>query len=175
MNTQNKKMPLRLNIFDVLLILLAVIIIAAGAVLVLYNPDAGDEEHPDKRVQYTVIVKDMPTDLVINTKPGDLAIDTVNLGPIGEVVSVNIIGAEFDAFNHETQSIVHGAYEDLISAEFTFETDVTHGDIAYQVGPVNIAIGAQIYFRTPSFLGYGYIIDIKDVPMKDTADTEEAA
>ncbi len=160
MNEQVKKTPLRLNFFDILLIVLAVVIIAVGAALVIYSTAQSTDE---TRIQYTVLVKELPQEIVIKAQPGESVVDTVKLGTIGEVVSYEILPATYDELNHETNALVHGTYDDLISVSFTFAADAEISDHAYMVGNMRVAVGAQIFFRTPSFTGFGFVTDVTEI------------
>ncbi|MBQ8577586.1 MAG: DUF4330 domain-containing protein [Clostridia bacterium] len=159
MNDQTKKAPVRLNFFDILLIVLAVLIVAAGAALVIFNTQSASDE---VRIQYTVLVKELPEEIVIKAEPGESVVDTVKLGTIGEVVSYEVIKATYDEFNQETKALVHGTYDDLVSVYFTFAADAEKSDTAYMVGNQRVAVGAQIFFRTPSFTGYGFVTDVTE-------------
>ena len=161
MNEQMKKAPSRLNFFDIFLIILAVLIIAAAAFLFVRRAgNDSDETH----IQYTVLVKELPQEIVIEVEPGESVVDTIKLGTIGEVVSFRIVPATYDAFNEETDTLVHGEYEDLISVSFTFEADAEKSETAYMVGNMRVAVGAQVFFRTPSFTGYGFVTDVTEIP-----------
>ncbi len=155
-----KKTQLRLNFFDILLIILAVLIIAAGAALVIYNAEQTSDEI---RLQYTVLVKELPNEIVIKAEPGQSVVDTIRLGTIGEVVSYEIVPATYDEINRETNAIVHGVYEDSISVSFTFEASAVIVEDAYMVENVRVAIGSQIFFRTPSFTGFGFVTDVTEI------------
>ncbi len=166
MNEQTKKAPLRLNFFDVLLIVLAVVIIAVGAALVIYNTGRSTDE---TRIAYTVLVKELPEEIVIRAEAGETVVDTVKLGTIGEVVSYEIVPATYDELNQETNALVHGAYDDLISVRFTIAADAEVVNNAYMVGNMRVAVGAQVFFRTPSFTGYGFVTDVTDITGTDDA------
>lgn len=160
MNEQTKKTSSRLNFFDILLMILAVLIIAAAAFLFARRAqNSADETH----IQYSVLVKELPEEMVIKAEPGEPVVDTIKLGTIGEVVSFQIIPATYDEYNQETKELVHAEYDDLISVSFTFEADAEKSETAYMVGNMRVAVGAQVFFRTPSFTGYGFVTDVTEI------------
>ena len=159
MNTQTRKTSFRLNFFDILLIVLAVLILTAGAALLIYNSDSADD---DTVIEYTVLVKELPEEIQIYAEPGQTVVDTVKLGTIGEVVSYEIVPATYDEYNLETKALVHGEYEDLISVYFTFRSEADKAADAYRIGNLDVAVGAQVFFRTPSFTGYGFVTNVTE-------------
>jgi len=159
MNTQTRKVSFRLNFFDILLIVLAVLILTAGAALLIYNADSADD---NTVIEYTVLVKELPEEIQIYAEPGQTVVDTVKLGTIGEVVSYEIVPATYDEYNLETMALVHGEYEDLISVYFTFRSEADKDADAYRIGNLDVAVGAQVFFRTPSFTGYGFVTNVTE-------------
>ena len=159
MNTQTTKKSFKLNFIDILLIVLAVLVIGAAAAIFLMPKDTVSENTVP--VEFTVLVKDLPEQMNIRSKKGDSVIDSIWLGNIGTVVSVKKEPATFDAFNYENEITVHSQYSDMYNAAFTIRANVTETDSYYYVGQVRVAVGAEVHFRTPNFVGYGYITDLK--------------
>ncbi|MBP3918280.1 MAG: DUF4330 domain-containing protein [Clostridia bacterium] len=158
MNEQIKKAP-RLNFFDILLIIFAVVIIGVGTGFILLKSGRTSNE---TQIEYTVLVKELPKEIVIKATPGESVVDTIKLGTIGQVVSYQIVPATYDEFNQETHALVHGTYDDMVSVYFTFTATAKQSDNAYTVGNMRVAVGAQVFFRTPSFIGYGFVTDVTE-------------
>ena len=159
MNTQTTKKPFRLNFIDILIIVLAVLVIGAAAAIFLLPKDTADENTIP--VEFTVLVKDLPAQMKIRSKQGDSVIDSIWLGNIGTVVSVKKEPATFEAFNYENDTTVQSQYTDIYHAAFTIRANVTEADSYYYVGQVRVAVGSEVHFRTPNFVGYGYVTDVK--------------
>ena len=159
MNTQTKKPAIKLNFFDFLLIFL-IILVLAGAGFLIAAGAAKPADHTT--IEYTVLVKELPEEIQIYAEPGQTVVDTVKLGTIGEVVSYEIVPATYDEYNLETMALVHGEYEDLISVYFTFRSEADKDADAYRIGNLDVAVGAQVFFRTPSFTGYGFVTNVTE-------------
>ncbi len=156
-----KRSSVRLNFFDIFLIVLTLLIIS-GAVVLLTARSSGTAA--DKTVvEYTVLVKELPADLVVHAKPGDTIIDTIKLGTIGTLVSFHSEPAQYEHYNQVEGVLNQGTYEDLVSISFTIRAEAEYTDDAYRIGGIRIAHGAQIYFRTPFFTGFGFITDVNPV------------
>ena len=160
MNTQTKKPAIKLNFFDFLLIFL-IILVLAGAGFLIAAGAAKPADHTT--IEYTVLVKELPEEMNVTSEPGQSVVDTIKLGNIGEVVSYQIVPATFDAFDQDNKVTVHGTYEDLISAEFTFRADVEKTDASYLINNVRISVGAEVHFRTPDFIGFGFVTDVREI------------
>ncbi len=160
MNTQTKKRTFKLNFFDFLLIILVVLILAGAGFLIA----AGAAKPADHTViEYTVLVKELPEEMHVTSEPGQSVVDTIKLGSIGEVVSYKIVPATFDAFDQDNNVTVHGVYEDLVSAEFTFRANAEKTDASYLINNVRISVGAEVHFRTPDFIGFGFVTEVREI------------
>lgn len=162
MNTQTTKKSFKLNFFDILLIVLVVLIIGGAAAFLLLTGDSSEETKTT--IEYTVLVKDLPAEMQIHANPGETVIDTIWIGDIGEVVSVEKSPATYDAFDYENEVTVHAEYDDIYNAAFTFRTEAVKTDASYFIGYVRVSVGAEVHFRTPSFVGFGFVTDVKEVP-----------
>lgn len=162
MNTQTTKKPFKLNFFDILLIVLAVLIIGAGAALVIYKNSNPDETLTT--IEYTVLVKDLPEEMQIHIEPGQPVLSTIWINEIGEVVSVEKEHAKYDAFDYENEQTVHAEYDDIYNAAFTFRVEATKTESSYIIDNVRISVGAEVHFRTPYFTGFGFVTEVNEVP-----------
>ena len=161
MNTQSTKKSIKLNFFDILLIIFAVLVVAAAAAIFVYS---GSHSTDRQTIEYTVLVKELPNELQIHAEPGQTVVDTIKLGTIGEYVSHEIKEAAYDEFDFVNEENVHGEYEDMYSAAFTFRADVEKTDASYLINNVRISVGAEVHFRTPYFVGFGYVTDVTEIP-----------
>lgn len=162
MNTQNTKKSLRLNFFDILVIILVLLVIAGAAVLVAYSGSKSSDGITT--IEYTVLVKELPEEMKIKAEAGQTVVDTIRLGTIGEVVSFETAKAVYDGFDYNNEVTVHGEYDDLISASFTFRADAQKTESSYLIDGVRVSVGAEVHFRTPSFIGFGYVTEVRELP-----------
>ena len=160
MNNQTAKKRLRLNFFDILLIILAAIIVIFGGIFLFSR---FSKTTNDVQIQYTITIKDVSTDIHIMATPGESVVDTIRLGTIGEVVSFTTEPCKYTGFNQETQMTVTTELEDFVNVLLTVEASAQKNEDAYSVGGVRVAIGSQIYFRTPYYTAFGFVTEVKEL------------
>ncbi len=160
MNTQTKKHTIKLNLFDFLLIFFVILVIAGVGILFAANASQPTDETV---IEYTVLVKELPEEMHIFSEPGQSVVDTIKLGNIGEVVSCQIVPATYDAFDQENNITVHGVFDDLVSAEFTFRANAQITDASYLINNVRVSVGAEVHFRTPEFIGFGFVTEVREI------------
>ena len=163
MNTQNTKKSFKLNFFDILLIVLGVLIVAAVAVYFVVAGTGGSTDETKTLIEYTVLVKDLPEEMQIHADPGDTVLSSIYFNPIGEVVSHEKTPATYDAFDYENETTVHGEYSDIYNVAFTFRDESVKTDASYFIGSVRISVGAEVHFRLPQFIGFGFVTDVKEI------------
>ena len=161
---ENKGFRLKLNLFDGIVILLA---LAVGAVLLYMNlkpaAPAGDTSAPAAATtQYTIrLQKTLPgTGELIEA--GDALVDVVKNFELGTVVSATVMPATDSIINEEAKAYVtaeiHG-YEDI---EIVVESSVTYGEENILVGSgYKLRVGEKIYVRGPGYLGSGEVYAIE--------------
>ncbi len=171
MNTKIKGAAPKLNFFDILIIGLVAIVLVFGAVLLFVR--AGQTTEP-VTVRYTVLVKDLVTDIKINLEEGQEVTDTVRLNSLGKVISYNIVPTTYNGFDEETKTSFIGTYDDLNSVEIVIEATCVMGEMAYEVNGVPVSVGSPIYFRTPTFTSKGYVtaLAINGAPLVETETAE---
>ena len=161
MNTQNTKKSFKLNFFDILLIVLIVLVIGAAGAFLAFTAGRSDKNHTV--IEYTVLVKEIPEQVQLHVEPGQTVVDTIKLGVIGETVSYEVEKATYDAFHYDEEITVHAEYDDIYNIAFTFRTQADKTDATYMINNVQIAVGAEVHFRTPYFTGYGYVTDVTEI------------
>lgn len=161
MNEQTKKSGHRLNFFDILLIVL-VLLIAAGVVLFFSRSFAGlAMNKPQKTtVHYTVLVKDIPVSMNMPLAKGQEVTNSIDLNPLGTIVSAEMLPCVYDQFNQIDRELYHGAHEDFHNVAVTIETTAEETEDDYLIDYMHVCIGTVIYFRTSNFVGYGYVTNI---------------
>lgn len=161
---ENKGFRLKLNLFDGIVILLA---LAVGAVLLYMNlkpaAPAGDTSTPAAATtQYTIrLQKTLPgTGELIEA--GDALVDVVKNFELGTVVSATVMPATDSIINEEAKAYVTAeipGYEDI---EIVVESSVTYGEENILVGSgYKLRVGEKIYVRGPGYLGSGEVYAIE--------------
>lgn len=161
---ENKGFRLKLNLFDGIVILLA---LAVAAVLLYMNlkpaAPAGDTSAPAAATtQYTIrLQKTLPGtgDLI---ESGDALVDVVKNFELGTVVSATVMPATDSIINEEAKAYVTAeipGYEDI---EIVVESSVTYGEENILVGSgYKLRVGEKIYVRGPGYLGSGEVYAIE--------------
>lgn len=161
---ENKGFRLKLNLFDGIVILLA---LAVAAVLLYMNlkpaAPAGDTSTPAAATtQYTIrLQKTLPgTGELIEA--GDALVDVVKNFELGTVVSATVMPATDSIINEEAKAYVTAeipGYEDI---EIVVESSVTYGEENILVGSgYKLRVGEKIYVRGPGYLGSGEVYAIE--------------
>lgn len=155
---QNKRF--RLNLFDGIVILLA-LAVAAVLLYMQMKPAAasGQAGTPAAAtMQYTVrLLKTIPGtgDLI---QPGDKLRDVVKNYDIGTVVSATVLPATDSIINEDTGSYITAQIPGYEDVDIVIETTATYGDEAVTVGSgYEVRVGDEIFVRGPGYLGSGEV------------------
>lgn len=169
-----KKGAPKLNFFDVLIIILVAIALIVGGIFLLIRARQSTDT---VSLQYTVVVKDLISDINIYLEPGQEVIHTVRLNSLGHVISHEIFPSTYNAYNEETGKDILGTYEDMNSVAIIIEATAVKANMSYEVNGVAISVGSLIYFRTPTFTGRGYVtalsVDGTPIVIETEAETTE--
>ena len=170
MNKQKNKQGHRLNFFDILLVILLLVILSLAGIFFFMRPGKVADW---VNVRYTVLVKNVPVTMHTNLEEGQNVINSVDMNPIGTVVKVEMKPCEYDQFNKIDGELYHGSHEDLINIAVTIETKAEETAKEFRIDNMHACIGTQIHFRTPGFVGYGYITDFNVVGKSDSNQKED--
>jgi len=156
-----EKFRLRLNLFDSIVLILA---LAAGAFL-LWNalkPDAAPEQADTSTIRYTVRLQRWPEGTSAAVKEGARLTDSIRNYEMGRVVSVETEPAWEQVVDHENRKYVRAVipgYEDVL---ITVEASGTVTEEAVTVGNGYVVrVGARAYVQGDGFLGSGYVYAIE--------------
>lgn len=162
MEQNNPKFRLRLNLFDGIVLVLA---LAVGAFLLWSTlkpsaPAAGDS--PAATVRYTVRFQrwiEGTGDLV---QEGDELVDNIKNYELGSVVSAEIVPAMSQQLDHESRQYVQTpipGYEDVL---VTVESPCTmNGESITLGGGYKLRVGSTAYIRGEGYMASGPIISIE--------------
>ena len=164
MEQNERRFRLKLNLFDGIVILLA-LAVAAVLLYMQMKPAAASSETGTPAaatMQYTVrLLKTIPGtgDLV---QPGDKLRDVVKTYDIGTVVSATVLPATDSIINEETNSYVTAEIPGYEDVEILIETTATYGDESVLVGSgYEVRVGDEIFVRGPGYLGSGEVWSIE--------------
>lgn len=164
MEQNTPKFRLRLNLFDGIVLLVAL----AAAAFLLWNrfkPQAPVEAAPQaasSTVQYTLRLQRWLEGSSGLIQSGDLLIDNIKNAEIGHVVSCEAVPAQVTALDHinriQRQAVLEG-YEDIL---VVVEANCTSTDESIQVGGSYVLqVGATAYVKGPGYMGSGPIVAIE--------------
>jgi hypothetical protein len=168
MESNPKKFRFRLNLFDGIVLILAV---AVGAILLwsAFKPQpASTADDPTasasiSTVRYVVRVQKWLEGTSSMIHPGDALVDTIKNYEMGQVVDVTAIPATSMILNQNSRQFelaeVPG-FEDIL---VTVEAPVTTGEDEELLldGGYTLRVGASVYLRSAGYMASGPVISIE--------------
>lgn len=166
MEQNNSKFRLRLNLFDGIVLVLA---LAVGAFLLwrAMKPDAPvvpANPTAASNVQYTVRFQRCIPGTSELIQPGDQIADNIKNYEIGEVVSVQAVPALIQVADQESRRWVWAEVEGLEDVLVTIKAPCTIDKAAITVGGgYEVRAGSQGFFRGEGYMGSGPIVAVEEV------------
>ena len=161
MEQNRPKFRLRLNLFDVIILLAA---LAAGAVVLWLGRSTGaapTDASAARPVVYTVMIAQVPQGNSAVLSPGDKLINTEENYALGTITDVRTSPCLIQALDQEAGKYVDvelAGYEDVY---LTVESTCTQGQNALLLdGGYEIRVGQTANVRTHAFIGSGRVIEI---------------
>ena len=162
MNETKTKFRLPLNLFDAIILLLA---LGAGAYFLwttLAPEDASITPTATREIQYTILLRGAVEGTGACVQPGDKLTDTVKNFKIGTVVSSTTGPAITSVLDEESRSVVNSVIPGLEDVRIVVSVTVTDSDSQFLAdGGYEIRVGANAYVRGPGYLGSGFIVAIE--------------
>ncbi len=163
-NKKKKGLPRIFNLFDLALILLAILI---GAALFLSRDKNTSgaltgENQTRIQVRYTIELTGIQNGAAARIKPGAPVVDKIKKYSLGTVESVTVAPTVRDV-NDETRDVVASAPvpgQETATVVITAEAAETETDIIVDGGYV-IKVGLPVNARIPGLNAQGYIIGIE--------------
>ena len=160
---EQKKFRLRLNLFDGIVLALA---LAVGAFLLwtAMKPQIPDEAAPasTSSVRYTVRLQRLGTSELIRT--GDQVADNIKNYVVGEVTAVEAVPCRRRVLDRENLRKVWAetdAFEDIL---LTLESPCQITDSAITLdGGYELRVGSTAYLRGIGYMGAGPVVSIEEV------------
>lgn len=165
---EQKNFRLRLNLFDGIVLVLA---LAVGALLLwsALKPTAptAAETVNATTVQYTVRFQKWIEGTGALVEPGDKLVDNIKNYELGTVVSAQVVPAQSLQLSHDDRAFVlttiHG-YEDVL---VTVESPCTISDDAITLGGgYALRVGSTAYIRGEGYMASGPIISMEREGLK---------
>ena len=165
MEQHNQKFRLRLNLFDAIVLIIA---LAVGA-FVLWNalkpqaaPSSGETASPASTMRYTIRFQGLAEGNGALIQPGDALEDTIQNYALGTVVSVESVPATTQILNQETRQYVQAQIPGCEDVLVTVESPCTEDSQSLTVdGGYTLRVGTTAYVRGAGYMGSGPIISIE--------------
>lgn len=165
MESNTPKFRLRLNLFDGIILILA---LAVGGLLLWSAlkpaaPSAAGEPAATATVRYTVRFQRWIEDTGTLVQPGDRLVDNIKNYELGQVVSTQVVPAQSIQLNHQDrayQLATIPGYEDVL---VTVEAPCTvvKGESITVGGGYALRVGATAYIRGVGYMASGPIVAIE--------------
>ena len=165
MEQNNGKFRLRLNLFDGIVLIVA---LAVGAFL-LWNafkpaPSTAGETTTttSSTVRYTIRFQRLMEGTGSLIQPGDALVDTIKNYKLGNVVSVEVVPSQYQILDQEDRDYVLTTISGYEDALVTVEAPCTNSnDTILLDGGYTLRVGATAYIRGEGYMGSGPIISIE--------------
>ena len=162
MENKNEKFRLRLNLFDGIVLVLAIVV--AG--LLVWNrvkPETPADESTTSSLEYVVRFQRWPDSTVELVKEGDKLADNVKNFNLGTVKSVEVVPATGEVFNENgpcfDRAEISG-YSDLLVTVVSDSASVAP-DMIKLDGGVQLRVGMPLYIRGQGYMASGPVIAIQ--------------
>ena len=160
-NAPNRRIKVKLNVFDIVIICLA---IAAVAVFyfVFSGATAAGVTSQQSSVRYTVQLDNAPDGTADMIDIGDALQDNVKKFSIGSVTGVEFSQATTLTEDHENGGFVDSPVPGHESIRISIEAPAVETDRSITVGGgFVVRVGAPVSVSGPGYAGGGYIIEIE--------------
>lgn len=162
MENNNEKFRLRLNLFDGIILVLAVVV--AG--LLVWNhlkPENPAEDPKTSSLEYVVRFQRWPESTVDMVKEGDKLVDNVKNFNLGTIKSVEVVPATGEVFNQNAKRFDRAevpGYNDLLVTVVSDAASVGP-DMIKLDGGVQLRVGMPLYIRGQGYMASGPVVSIE--------------
>lgn len=159
---QNKKtFGLRLNLFDTIVIVAALLV---GGILLWMQmkPAAPDAAPAAEKLRFTIVLEKTVPGTGSQVENGDLLVDTIKNYEIGNVVSSKTVPAQDFALDEASGCYVLADVPEKEDIYITVESNAVVTDESVTVGTGYVLrVGEWIFVRGPGYLGSGKVYAIE--------------
>ena len=162
METNNEKFRLRLNLFDGIVLVLAI----AVAGLLLWSrlqPQTPAEDPSTTTMEYVVRFQRWPEGTGEMLHEGDKLVDNVKNLSLGTIKSFEAIPATAETFDRENERFVRAqvpGYEDIL-VTVVADTATVSEDMIQLDGGVQLRVGKSLYICGPGYMASGPVLSIQ--------------
>lgn len=159
----DKKRRIRLNLFDGIIILVALII--GGVMLWMQMKPAASAESGEPAaatMRYTILLQKTVPGTGALVESGDALVDVVKNMALGNVVSATVLPATDSIIDEDAKAYVTAEIPGYEDVEIVVESTATYGDEKVTLGSgYEVRVGEKIYVRGPGYLGSGEVYAIE--------------
>lgn len=158
---ENKKKRSILNLFDIIVILIAAVL---GVVLLASRSGSSSDGTAANThsVRYTIELSEMRNGAEELIKPGDVLVDKIKKYDMGTVESVEIKNSVRQVEDLTDGKIIESELSTLKTAIVTVVADCTETATGITVaGGFEVMVGLPVYAKGPGYYSAGYIIGIE--------------
>lgn len=173
---QNKsKAGLRPNLFDCVILVLALAAAAALVWLILRPAATAHTTEMDSFIRYTVRIQRWPEGSSGLVQVGDELRDNTRGLKMGKVVGVQAVPAELQALDLENHRYVQAELEGFEDVLLTVEAYGTVDDKDIRAyGRAVLKVGNTVYIRGQGYMGSGPVVALEDTPLEEHVIVPEA-
>lgn len=154
-----KGMSFKLNLFDALIIFLALLVGGVALWSMLLTSTQGTAR--TTTVRYTVVMRELMPGTDDYVVEGSQIYDAVKNYNMGTVLSSYTEKAEKQVLNHETRQYETAELEGYIDIYVEVEADITETDAGIMAdGGFGLRVGELIYMRGAGYMSTGHITQI---------------
>lgn len=159
MSSEEKKIKWRPNLFDIVIILIG---IAVMAVIVLVMRPAATNVNQNTALEYTIELQGMPEGASRNIQVGDEITDNVRHQLLGTVVSVTTVPYTTNTSTADGLHTYQKAIEGFETAHVVLRSNmsITDSEIITE-GGFTIRVGAAVAAKGPCYACNGFVIAIE--------------
>lgn len=157
-----KKFRFKLNLFDGIVLVLGLIVVAVLGYFTLRPAAAPEANSAVQTVRYTVCLEAALEGTGDFVNVGDTVYDSIKNYNLGTVESVEVGPGLVKTLDEETKTIVFAETEGLENVYITVVANGTLGDNAVVLdGAYNLRVNAVAYIRGEGFFGFGPVVYIE--------------
>lgn len=161
MENKENRPRLKISIFDVVII--AVVIIAAGALIFVWRLSGKSSGAAiiTKPIHYAIELNGMAAGTADKIKEGDIIMDSKKKFIMGTVESVSVLPATTPEKNLETGDTIQSQVPDKETALIELITEVSSSDSEIKAASgYIIRVGEEVQATGPGYAGLGYVVTV---------------
>ena len=157
-----KKFQLRLNLFDTIILAVALCVaVVLGYMMLKPAPQQQEEGPVVNTVEYVVRFNKMIEGAGALIQPGDKLVDTIKNYNLGTVVEVEVLPCKVSVIDNENKKTVNAVVEGYEDVLITVKGTGTMSESCFVLdGGYNLRVDAITYVRSNGYMGSGPVVSI---------------